>query len=99
MGIGAMDLIVFTDPAVFHPVSNPVRPQGCERPTGGRINELFPGGLGMVDYLLQVLPQDPPILEKTLNFLGDVQTYLLICVHLSLGPAADLSGRSFLKTS
>jgi hypothetical protein len=92
-----MDLIVFTDPTVFHPVGDPVRPVGGERPAGGRVDELLPGGLGMVDCLLHVLPQDPPILHEALDFLGDMQTYLLICIHLSLGPATDLSEQSFLE--
>jgi hypothetical protein len=43
---------------------------------------------------LQVLPQDPPILDKTLNLRGDMQTYLLICIHLSLNPATGPSGSS-----
>jgi hypothetical protein len=43
---------------------------------------------------LQVLPQDPPILDKPLDLLSDLQTYLLICIHLSLGPAAGLSESS-----
>ena len=97
VGIGAMNLIVFTDQTVFHPVGDSVRPQGCERPAGGRVDELLPGGLGMVDCLLHVLPQDPPILHKTLDFLGDMQTYLFICIHLFLGSAADLSEQSFLN--
>jgi hypothetical protein len=92
-----MDLIVFTDPTVFHPVSDSVRPLGGEKPAGGRVDELLPGGLGMVDCLLHVLPQDPPILHEALDFLGDMQTYLLICIHLFLGPDTDLSEQSFLE--
>jgi hypothetical protein len=94
-----MDLIVFADPTVFHPVGDPVRSQECERPAGGRVDELLPGGFGVVDCSLQVFLQDPPDLHKTLDFLGDVQTYLLRCVHLVLGPATDLSERSFLEAS
>jgi hypothetical protein len=91
-----MNLIVSADPAVFRPVSDPVRPQGCERPAGGRVDELFPGGLGIVDCLLHVLPQDPSIIHKTLDFLRDMQTYLLMCIHLILFPAIGLSEQSFL---
>jgi hypothetical protein len=87
-----MDLIVFINLTVFHPVGNPVRPQGCERSAGGRVDKLFSGGLGMVDCLLDVLPQDPSILHKTLDFLGDMQTYPLIFIHRFLGPATGLSG-------
>jgi hypothetical protein len=94
-----MDLIVFIDPTVFYPVGNPSRPMGCERPAGGRVDELLPGSLGMVDCLLQVLPQNPPILHKTLDLLGDMQTYLLICIHRFLGPATGLFEQTFLETS
>jgi hypothetical protein len=45
----------------------------------------------MVDCLLEVLPQDSLILDKTLDFLGDMQTYLLIFIHLFLGPVRELS--------
>ena len=76
-----MDLIALADPTVFYPVSNPIWPQGCERPAGGRVDELLPGGLGVVNRLLQILPQDVSILDKTLHFLGDVQTYLLMLIH------------------
>jgi len=37
--------------------------------------------LGMVDYLVLVFPQDTPLLNKTFGFLGDLQTYLLRCIH------------------
>jgi hypothetical protein len=90
-----MHLKVFADPAVFHPVGDPIRPQKGERPAIGRVDELLPGGLAMMDRLLHVLPQDPPIPHKTLDFTGDMQTYLLICIHLFLCPAADLSEQSF----
>jgi hypothetical protein len=56
MRIGAMNTIVFFDLTVFHPVCDSVRPQGRERPVGGRVDELLSGGLGMVDCLLHVLP-------------------------------------------
>jgi hypothetical protein len=92
-----MDLIVFTGPTIFHPVGDPIGPRRCERPAGGRVDELFPGGLGMVDCLLQFLRQDPPVLHKTLDFLGDMQTYLFICIHLFLDPAAALSEQSFFE--
>jgi hypothetical protein len=92
-----MDLIVFIDLTIFHPVGDPVRPQGCERPAGGRVDELFPGGLGMVDCLLHVLPLDPSIIHKTLNFLRDMQTYLVMGIHRYLGTATDLPGQSFLE--
>jgi hypothetical protein len=87
-----MNLILFTDPTVFHPVGDPVRPQECKRSTGDRVDELLPSGLTMMDCLLEVLPQDPPIFHKMLDFLGDVQTYLLIFIHRFLGPATGLSG-------
>jgi hypothetical protein len=92
-----MDLIVFTNLTVFNPIGDPVWSQGCKRPAGGRVDELFPGSLGMVDCLLHVLPQDPSTLHNTLDFLGDMQTYLLIFIHRSLGLATGLSGQSFLE--
>jgi hypothetical protein len=46
---------------------------------------------------LQFLRQDPPVLHKTLDFLGDMQTYLFICIHLFLDPAAALSEQSFFQ--
>jgi hypothetical protein len=79
-----MDLIVLADPTVFHPIGDPPRSIGCERPAGRRIDELLPGGLGMVDCHLQVFAFDPPTLNKTLNFLGNAQTYLLVFIHLFL---------------
>jgi hypothetical protein len=51
----------------------------------------------MVDCLLQILPQDPPILDKALDFSGDMQTYLFIFIHQFLGLAKDLSGQSLVK--
>ena len=92
-----MNLIVFTDPTVFHPKGDPVRPQGCERSAGSGIDEFFPCGLGVVDGFLNLLPQNVPILHKTLDFLWDMQTNVLIDIHLGLGSATDLSEQSFLE--
>jgi hypothetical protein len=92
-----MNVILFTDPTVFHPVGNPSRPQKCERPAGGRVDELLPGGLGLADRLLQILPQNPSIPHKMLDFLGDMQACLIICIHLCLGSASNFSDPSFLE--
>jgi hypothetical protein len=92
-----MDLIVFTDLTIFHPVGDPVRPQRCERPASGRVDELVPGGLGMVDCLLHVFLEDPPIPHEALDVLKDMQTYLLICIHLFTGAAEDFSGQFFCE--
>jgi hypothetical protein len=92
-----MDPIVLTSQTVFHPEGNPVRPQECERPAGGRVNEFLSGGLGMVDYLLQVLLQNLSVLHETFNFFGDKQMYLFTRIHLFLGSATDLSGQSLLE--
>jgi hypothetical protein len=97
VGIGAIHMIIFADPTVFHPIGDPVRPKRCERPAGVGVDELFPGGLGMVDCLSHVLPQDPATLHNRLDFLGDMQTYLIIFIHRSLGLATGLSGQSFLE--
>jgi hypothetical protein len=92
-----MDPIVLTSQTVFHPEGDPVRPQGCEKPAGRRVNEFLSGGLGMVDYLVQVLLQNLSVLHETFNFLGDKQMYLFTRIHLFLGSATDLSGQSLLE--
>ena len=92
-----MDQIGVTYPAVFHPVGYPPRSERCEGPDGGRVDELLPGGLCMVDGLLKVLTQDMPLINESFDFLGDLQTYLLMCFHLSLYLAADRSGQPFIE--
>jgi hypothetical protein len=96
MGIGAVDLIAFTGWTVFHPESDPCRPQGCERPARGRVDELLPRGLGIADYLFDVLPEDPSRFHKALDSFGYIQTYLLRPIHQFLGLAAN-PPRLFLR--
>jgi len=72
MRIGSMDSIGFTNLTVFHPVGYPPRPKRCEGSACGRVDELLPGGLCMMDCLLQVLPKDMPVINETFDFLGDL---------------------------
>jgi hypothetical protein len=92
-----MNLTVFADHAVFHPVGDPSWPQKCERPASGRVDELLPGGFGMMDCILQILHQDSPILHKTLDFFRNMQTGLYMCIHLFPGSDPDISEQSFLE--
>jgi len=92
-----MNLTVFANHAVFHPVGDPSWPQKCERPASGGVDELLPGAFGMMDCILQILHQDSPILHKTLDFFRNMQTGLYMCIHLFPGSDPDISEQSFFE--
>jgi len=86
-----MDQILLAGLAVFYPVGDPVGSQGGEAPPRRRVDQLLPLRLGVKHCIFYILPQDLTTFYRALNVLGDIQTYLLTCIHLFLGLDKDFS--------